>query len=486
MRTLIDDLLHEQAALPAVERFAQWHDREHSAQGRYSALLPTATPAPGQQYAFEVNLDSCTGCKACVVACHSLNGLSESESWRSVGELVSTDPSNPMRQTVTTACHHCVDPACANGCPTLAYEKDQHTGIVQHLDDQCIGCGYCTMTCPYEVPQIEPALGIVRKCDMCRQRLDVGEAPACVQSCPNGAIKIVLVSQSEIRTETRTTTLLPTAPSSAITAPTTRFISAQPLPASLVPGQSIAPMQPAHWPLVFMLVLSQAGAGALCFAAWSGDQRTAIIGTVLGFLGSGAAMLHLGRPLQAWRAWLGWRKSWLSREIIAFGLHGPLAAGFALTLHPLLGAAAAVSGVLGVVCSGMLYHATRRVWWSGWRSVGRFIGSALLLGAALHASVPALLIAATLKLVLELRLQRSDEVCLADDSSPHEPSMHRSLRLLHTRFGIWQRSYIALLIIGAALGSFPLLLIAELIERSLFFRTVSPAQMPGWTPNRTH
>src|SRR5918993_1457956 len=88
-----------------------------------AAENPPSRPLPGEQYAFEVDLDSCTGCKSCVAACHSLNGLDDDETWRDVGMLVG-DVYVPYQQTVTTACHHCVDPACANGCPVLAYEKD--------------------------------------------------------------------------------------------------------------------------------------------------------------------------------------------------------------------------------------------------------------------------------------------------------------------------------------------------------------------------
>ena len=53
----------------------------------------------------------------------------------------------------------------------LAYEKDPVTGIVRHLDDQCIGCSYCILKCPYDVPKYSRARGIVRKCDMCHSRL---------------------------------------------------------------------------------------------------------------------------------------------------------------------------------------------------------------------------------------------------------------------------------------------------------------------------
>src|SRR5439155_19743925 len=193
--TPIDQWIAAQGDLSAVERFSQRHDGEqHPLQARYYRdLLPAQPPGPGQQYAFAVDLDACTGCKACVAACHSLNGLDDDEEWRRVTLLTGHRDGQAYQQHVTAACHHCVDPACMQGCPVDAYEKDPITGIVSHLDDQCIGCSYCTLTCPYEVPAYDHRRGIVRKCDMCAGRLQEGEAPACVQGCPNGAIEITVV-----------------------------------------------------------------------------------------------------------------------------------------------------------------------------------------------------------------------------------------------------------------------------------------------------
>src|SRR5262245_64999759 len=191
--SLIAELLAEQQSFSAVDAFSQWNthgDNHRNLNGkpsprtepRYRSLLPATPPKPGQQYAFEVDLDRCSGCKACVVACHTLNGLDENETWRDVGLLIGGSRTAPVMQHVTAACHHCLEPACMIACPVKAYEKDPVTGIVKHLDDQCFGCQYCTMACPYDVPKYHPGKGIVRKCDMCSSRLAVGEPPACVRS----------------------------------------------------------------------------------------------------------------------------------------------------------------------------------------------------------------------------------------------------------------------------------------------------------------
>src|SRR5436190_21308752 len=135
-KTLIDELLAQQKSLTAAARFAEIHE-QHAlpAQARYYRdLIPLNKPAPGEQYAFEVDLDKCSGCKACVTACHSLNGLDEHETWRDVGLLVGGTTALPVIQHVTAACHHCLQPACMEVCPTLAYEKHPVTGIVRHLD----------------------------------------------------------------------------------------------------------------------------------------------------------------------------------------------------------------------------------------------------------------------------------------------------------------------------------------------------------------
>jgi Fe-S-cluster-containing dehydrogenase component/DMSO reductase anchor subunit len=399
--------------LTAVERFAEAHDRHLvPTVDRYRDRLPAAPPGPGQQYRFEVDLDACTGCKACVAACHSLNGLEDDEAWRKVGTLHRTDGAVAAGRgsiTVTSACHHCVEPACLAGCPANAYEKDPVTGIVRHLDDACIGCSYCTLTCPYEVPTFLPSLGIVRKCDLCAGRLAGGEAPACVQGCPQGAIAIGVVEVAVLAAETAAAgpgvALVPTAPDSRLTVPTTAYRSAEPVADDWVAGDRSS-LHPAHGhtPLAVMLVLTQVAVGMLATSALLGSldrigpdgaRLLARVGLVTGLVALAASVLHLGRPLLAWRAVLGLRRSWLSREIVAFGAFAT--AGTAAWASSALGlpvpvtaaawSAATTAGLAGVACSARLYAVTGRAWWRTGLTAARFGATATAGGALGTAAV---------------------------------------------------------------------------------------------------
>ncbi|MDX1953510.1 MAG: DmsC/YnfH family molybdoenzyme membrane anchor subunit, partial [Verrucomicrobiota bacterium] len=396
-RPLIDELLEEQASLTAVERFAQRHSAHQLPlnQPFYRDLIPLSRPAPGHQYAFQVDLDRCTGCKACVAACHSLNGLDEEESWRKVGLLKEVEQRSGISVTVTTACHHCTEPGCLEGCPTQAYEKDPQTGIVHHLDDQCIGCQYCVLKCPYDVPHYSKSRGIVRKCDMCANRLAVGEAPACVQSCPNQAIQIVTVEQTAIAKKylAEPASFLPDSPDPRHTLPTTKFISNRSI-TSLVSGNEhrITPAR-GHFPLAAMLILTQAATGFFLLAVMqpSESKIPALMGLVTFLAGMIVSLLHLGRPLHAWKAFLGFRTSWLSREIVAFGVVAKLAILWVATLwnfipfltpyKTLLGVTTTLTALAAVGCSIMVYADTHREFWALRYTAPRFISTTLLFSA---------------------------------------------------------------------------------------------------------
>jgi formate dehydrogenase iron-sulfur subunit len=408
---VLDSLLAEQQQLTVVEKFSQQHASatRPAMADLYRDLIPLSRPKPGEQFAFEVDLDSCSGCKACVVACHNLNGLEEHEMWRNVGVLYGGTDREPFLQHVTTACHHCLDPACLTGCPAKAYDKDPETGIVRHLDDQCIGCQYCVFMCPYDVPRYSSAKGIVRKCDMCHDRLAVGEAPACVQSCPNQAIRIRTVSVESVVEQCEAGQFVPTAPDPGVTLPTTTYKTRRSLPQNLLPADYYsATPQNSHLALVVMLVLTQLSVGAfvvgqaLVWGPWADAvMRSAIrpvyatVGLILGLVGMNAAVFHLGRPLLAYRALLGLGTSWLSREILAFGMFGGLAMAQAAavwlaigrpTWNPVadaFGVLTCAAGVVAVGCSVMIYGRTCRPFWSLHRTGTKFLLSCVVLGLPL-------------------------------------------------------------------------------------------------------
>ncbi len=493
---IINEALREQQTLRTpVALFADEYDSK-SVRDRFTHLIPLSKPNPGEQYGFEVNLDACTGCKACVAACHSLNGLDDDESWRDMGLLVGTRK-QPYLQTVTTACHHCAEPACADGCPVLAYDKDAVTGIVRHLDDQCIGCSYCILKCPYEVPKFNLKRGVVRKCDMCQGRLAEGEAPACVQACPNEAIKIRVVKLDAVPDRG---SIITGAFDSSYTKPTTTYVSSKPIPTTAKAADAgRLELDHGHEPLAWMLVLTQMSAGGFLGCALGTPTMLQVAVTLaIGLAGIALSVLHLGQPLKAWRAFLGWRKSWLSREIIAFGaLPAGGSAIFLLWDSPwrqqaILGTA--LAALAAVACSVMVYVDTRRPFWSLANTSGKFFGTTLLLGASLCAvfgmtwAMPLVIAFRWLLSIWELSGHRA---ALADETSP----WHKSARLLHIKLRgqLELRAFLLIatglliptLITAGAPQAWMLLLAmlltfwSQLIERRYFFTAAAGSKMPG-------
>jgi len=472
---LLAELLAEQQRLDTpVARFAAGH-----AAARVVApqLIPLTAPGPGEHYAFEVDLEACSGCKSCVAACHALNGLDDTETWRDVGLLVSPDRASPFTQTVTTACHHCADPACLNGCPVLAYEKNPRTGVVVHLDDQCIGCSYCVLKCPYDVPKYSPRLGIVRKCDLCHGRLAAGEAPACAQSCPTHAIKIITVPRpSASQPAVPPPAFLPGAPDPAYTRPTTRYVSQRALPARLVAADASAlRVQPAHAPLAVMLTLLSAATGLAVAAAVppagpddSVTYYVALSAWLTGAAGLAAGGLHLGRPERAWRVFLGWRRSWLSREALVFGAWFALAG--ASVIAPAWRPVSALAAVAGLFCSAMIYIDTRRRFWRAGPTFGRFFGTALVAGLAVSAP-PAAAAALALKLGGEAWGLRGGGTAARLQRGPLRLPM-----LLRATLAL---TGCAMLAAYPGWWQWPVLLAGELCERLVFFRAVDAPKMPG-------
>jgi Fe-S-cluster-containing dehydrogenase component len=171
----------------------------------------TSLPSPSAvKLGLVIDLDTCVGCHACVVACKSWNTQSDLGAPLSDQDPYGADPSGTFLNRVHSyevtpqdrptqqvhfpkSCLHCEDAPCVTVCPTGASYKRQADGIVLVNEDACIGCGLCAWACPYGAREMDPAAGVMKKCTLCVDRIynealpEIDRTPACVRTCPAGA-----------------------------------------------------------------------------------------------------------------------------------------------------------------------------------------------------------------------------------------------------------------------------------------------------------
>jgi Fe-S-cluster-containing dehydrogenase component len=166
---------------------------------KLNAQEADAPAAAGEPMAILVDTTVCGGCRECEFACAAANGLPEppeevdfqetrttSESQWTVVNRYETDAGEVF---VRRQCMHCLRPACASACLTRAMYKTPE-GPVVWREDKCMGCRFCMISCPFDVPKFEydSANPRILKCRMCWERLEQGEVPACVANCPYEAV----------------------------------------------------------------------------------------------------------------------------------------------------------------------------------------------------------------------------------------------------------------------------------------------------------
>jgi formate dehydrogenase iron-sulfur subunit len=131
-----------------------------------------------------IDITKCIGCHSCEQACKQVHGFpQETEATLSATSLTVVEQHG--ERFVRRMCMSCQDPACASACLVGALKKTE-LGPVKYEASKCIGCRYCIVACPFNVPRYEWAklVPFVKKCDMCYSRQMKGEQPACVEACP--------------------------------------------------------------------------------------------------------------------------------------------------------------------------------------------------------------------------------------------------------------------------------------------------------------
>lgn len=173
-----------------------------------AASTETAAPSPDAMGVL-VDTTECIGCRKCEWACNRENQLTHEpleryedvsvfEKRRRMDDHAFTvvnqyeNPKEPEKPIyVKSQCMHCNDPACASACLVGALRKEKN-GPVSYDAWKCIGCRYCMVACPFEVPAYEYDDALtprVRKCTLCQDRTsDGGKLPACVEMCPPNAL----------------------------------------------------------------------------------------------------------------------------------------------------------------------------------------------------------------------------------------------------------------------------------------------------------
>lgn len=144
-----------------------------------------------------IDLSRCVGCGNCQRACIEANQLNPTaEQMRGLSsETFSWVEGRPLgdgrMRWVKRQCMHCIDAACASACPVKALHKTPE-GPIAYRPDRCLGCRYCMVSCPFDMPRFEWKDGLtpeIRKCMFCYEQQQQGQLPACAANCPSGALK---------------------------------------------------------------------------------------------------------------------------------------------------------------------------------------------------------------------------------------------------------------------------------------------------------
>ncbi len=185
-----------------------------------TTTTPPSVRVAEQPVAKLIDISKCIGCKACQVACMQWNDLRDDigttvgvydnpsdltdQSWTVMRFAEYKNPEGKLEWLIRKdGCMHCEDPGCLKACPAPGAIVKYANGIVDFVSENCIGCGYCIAGCPFNVPRISSKDNKAYKCSLCSDRVAVGQAPACVKTCPTGALQFGAKTDMVARGEKR-------------------------------------------------------------------------------------------------------------------------------------------------------------------------------------------------------------------------------------------------------------------------------------------
>ena len=184
------------------------------------ASMPKELPPQAVGILYDATL--CIGCKSCMVNCKIYNNVPGGALylkgrtisyevkpgepfWDAANDLssktvnvikvnksgtgVNKDSVENGFSFIKQHCLHCISPSCVSVCPVGALKKNPVNGVVYYVESRCIGCRYCMIACPFNIPryEYESATPQIRKCQLCQHRYEEGKYSACCEFCPTGA-----------------------------------------------------------------------------------------------------------------------------------------------------------------------------------------------------------------------------------------------------------------------------------------------------------
>ncbi len=171
---------------------------------RSATTLPPPQIRHTEEVAKLIDISKCIGCKACQAACMEWNDLRDEVginfgSYQNPADLTpaswtlmrfyEVEPDGELEWLIRKdGCMHCAEPGCLEACPSPGAIIKYSNGIVDFVEENCIGCGYCVTGCPFNIPRISKKDNKAYKCTLCSDRVAVGLEPACVKACPTQAL----------------------------------------------------------------------------------------------------------------------------------------------------------------------------------------------------------------------------------------------------------------------------------------------------------